>query len=339
MLKVGIAGYGTIGKRVADAVNKSDDMELMGVTKTKPDYGAYIAKRMRIKIYAHSEEDVKNFQDNGFKIEGTLKDLLPKIDIIVDTAPGKKGLLNKTFYEKAGIKMIFQGGEKANVAEVSFNSQANYDEAWGKNSVRVVSCNTTGLSRVLGAVDNKFGIKQAKVVLIRRVADPKEMKGFVDAIEPVLKIPSHHGPDLNTVLPHIPIESLAVAVPTTLMHLHTLMIELKDNASRQEVLNVLKDTPRIILVKGSHNILATNVINEIARDLGRPRNDFPEVVMWDEGINVKDGWCYLIYAVHQESIVQPENIDAIRSMNKMLPKKESIQKTDKTLGLVHGYLF
>ena len=59
--------------------------------------------------------------------------------------------------------MIFQGGEKAEVAEVSFIAQSNYNDSWGKNAVRVVSCNTTGLSRVLGAIDRKFGVKQAKV--------------------------------------------------------------------------------------------------------------------------------------------------------------------------------
>ncbi|MHA1754263.1 MAG: type II glyceraldehyde-3-phosphate dehydrogenase, partial [Candidatus Odinarchaeia archaeon] len=328
MVKVGIAGYGTIGKRVADAVILSDDMELIGVTKTKPDYGAYLAKKKGIDVYAHSSEYLKNFERVNFKVKGTLNDLLSKIDIIVDTAPGKKGILNKPLYEEAGVKMIFQGGEKAEVAEVSFNAQANYEKAWGKNSVRVVSCNTTGLSRVVNAIDNKFGVKQAKVVLIRRAADPKEMKGFINAIQPVLKIPSHHGPDLNTILPHINIESMAVAVPSTLMHVHTLMIELKERAEKDNIIELFKDTDRIILVRGEQGLVATNVVIEVARDLGRPKNDIQEVIMWEDAINVKDGWCYLVYGVHQESIVQPENIDAIRSMNKMLPKEESISKTN-----------
>ena len=34
MIKVAINGYGTIGKRVADAVDAQDDMEVIGVTKT-----------------------------------------------------------------------------------------------------------------------------------------------------------------------------------------------------------------------------------------------------------------------------------------------------------------
>ncbi|RLF70403.1 MAG: glyceraldehyde-3-phosphate dehydrogenase, partial [Thermoplasmata archaeon] len=35
-VKVGINGYGTIGKRVADAVAAQSDMEIVGVTKTRP---------------------------------------------------------------------------------------------------------------------------------------------------------------------------------------------------------------------------------------------------------------------------------------------------------------
>ena len=37
-IKVGINGFGVIGRRVAYAVNKQEDMELIGVGKTSPDY-------------------------------------------------------------------------------------------------------------------------------------------------------------------------------------------------------------------------------------------------------------------------------------------------------------
>ncbi|MFB6095307.1 MAG: glyceraldehyde-3-phosphate dehydrogenase, partial [Halodesulfurarchaeum sp.] len=35
MVRVGINGYGTIGKRVADAVRVQPDMEVLGVAKTR----------------------------------------------------------------------------------------------------------------------------------------------------------------------------------------------------------------------------------------------------------------------------------------------------------------
>ena len=44
-IKVGINGYGTIGKRVATAVAAQDDMELVGVTKTRPNFEALNAVR------------------------------------------------------------------------------------------------------------------------------------------------------------------------------------------------------------------------------------------------------------------------------------------------------
>ena len=44
-IKVAINGYGTIGKRVADAVACQDDMEIIGVTKTRPAFGCDLAVR------------------------------------------------------------------------------------------------------------------------------------------------------------------------------------------------------------------------------------------------------------------------------------------------------
>ena len=38
MIKVGINGFGTIGKRVAEAITLQDDMTVVGVVKTKPTY-------------------------------------------------------------------------------------------------------------------------------------------------------------------------------------------------------------------------------------------------------------------------------------------------------------
>ena len=43
IVKVAINGYGTIGKRVADAVDAQDDMEVVGVTKTGPSFGCEMA--------------------------------------------------------------------------------------------------------------------------------------------------------------------------------------------------------------------------------------------------------------------------------------------------------
>ena len=44
MIRVAINGYGTIGKRVADAVAAQPDMKVVGVSKTRPSHEAYVAR-------------------------------------------------------------------------------------------------------------------------------------------------------------------------------------------------------------------------------------------------------------------------------------------------------
>ena len=123
-----------------------------------------------------------------------------------------------------GVKYIFQGGEKHAMAGMSYTSSANHAENLNAAGTRVVSCNTTGLSRTLVPLYERCGSLKVECTMIRRAADPGDSsKGPINAIKPVLKVPSHHGPDVMTVKPEIDINSMAVAVPTTLMHCHSIV--------------------------------------------------------------------------------------------------------------------
>jgi len=339
--RIGVVGFGTIGKRVAEAITKQPDMELVGVVKTKPDYVAELAVKLGYKLYAVNEDSLKKFEEVELPVEGVLEDLLEKVDLVVDATPGGVGAKNKVIYEQKGIPAIFQGGEKANVAEVSFNSLCNYGEAVGKQYVRVVSCNTTGLLRVLCTLNKAYGLKRVRATIVRRAADPKETKkGPVNAIKPdPVTLPSHHGEDVKTVLRGLDIVTAAVVVPTTLMHVHIVYTQLSKPASTDEIVELLANTPRIVLVEAGKGIVSTADIVELARDLGRKRYDIPELVVWRESISVKGDEVYWTQAVHQESIVVPENIDAIRAMLKLATNaKDSIMLTDKTLNIRKGTL-
>ncbi|HIP85072.1 MAG TPA: glyceraldehyde-3-phosphate dehydrogenase, partial [Pyrodictium sp.] len=84
---------------------------------------------------------------------------------------------------------------------------------------------------------------------------------------------------------------------------------------------------------------STADIVELARDLGRKRYDIPELIVWRESIVVKGDEMYWMQAVHQESIVVPENIDAIRAMLKLaVDASDSIMLTDRTLNIRRGTL-
>lgn len=91
--------------------------------------------------------------DTGIRPEGTLDDLLAQSDVIVDTTPKHVAAGNLPRYQAAGVKVIVQGGEAHSTTGHSFVAQANYATALGRDLTRVVSCNTTSIVRVLGALE------------------------------------------------------------------------------------------------------------------------------------------------------------------------------------------
>lgn len=334
--KVAINGYGTIGKRVADAVSMQDDMEIAGVVKTRPSFEARIALERGYRLFVPAKENAADFEKQGMEVSGKLEELLGDADIVVDATPGDVGAEYRKLYEKHGIKAIWQGGEEHEVAGFSFNSEANYDAAAGRDYARVVSCNTTGLVRVMYALDSQFGVGKARVTLMRRSADPNDIKtGPVNAIVPdPISLPSHHGPDVKTVLPGINITTVAVKLSTTLMHLHALNVKLGKDCSADDIVRTFRSRPRLRLVSGKDRVKSTAEAMELAKDLGRPRGDMWENVIWKDSIAIDDGELYFFQAIHQESDVVPENVDAIRAMLELESDgMRSILKTNAALGI------
>jgi len=334
--KIGVNGFGTIGRRVADAASLQPDMKLVGVAKTKPDYKAKLAVKKGYGVYAATEEGVKAFKEAGIEVLGTVNDLIENVDIIVDATPGGMGEQNKDTYIKNNVKTIFEGGEKARTADISFVAQCNFDEAVGKNFIRCVSCNTTGLCRTLHALDVAFGIKRATATVIRRAADPEDVKkGPIDAIVPdPTSLPSHHGPDVNTVLPNIPLTTLALKVPTTYMHVHAISAILQKPVKREDILNVFENTTRVILVTREDGITSTAQLFDFARDMGRPREDLYEICVWRESVALVENEVYYFQAVHQEADVIPENVDAIRASLETSDREKSMKITNATLNIL-----
>lgn len=335
-VRVGIVGYGTIGKRVADALDMQPDMDLIGITARSYNFRIEVAKRKGWPIFSTEDAEIENLKKNDIPLKGNIHDLLKKVDIIIDCTPSKVGKVNKEkYYIPAGVKAIFQGGEAAEVGEASFNADANFEESRGKDFVRVVSCNTTGMTRLLKAVSDKWKINMVHATLVRRAADPVDVKkGPINAIVPKLTVPSHHGYDVKTVLPDIEVITLAVAVPTTLMHVHCLEIELEgDIPTTAEVVAQFDKRSRIFILRGETGVTSTAEIMELVKDLHHQRGDVVDNCIWQKGLLVEGKKLFLFQAIHQESIVVPENIDCIRAMCTNISKEESMKVTNQTLGI------
>ena len=335
MIRVGVNGYGTIGKRVADAVTAQPDMELVGVAKTRPNYEAEAAIRKGYPLYAAVPERSEAFTDAGIDLAGEVEDLVMASDVVVDSTPSGIGAKNSELYGRYETPAIYQGGEDADVADASFVARANYEVGDAADSLRVVSCNTTGISRLLAPLREAYGVEKARVTLVRRGGDPGQVdRGPINDILPdPIGVPSHHGPDVKTIYPDVNIDTLGVKVPATLMHLHSFNVTLERVPSVEEVKQLLSNESRLFLVPDEAGIDGTGQLKEFAMDTGRPRGDLWENCIWEESIGIEGNDMYLFQSIHQESDVIPENIDAIRAITGWAGKEESMSMTDDRLGV------
>jgi glyceraldehyde-3-phosphate dehydrogenase (NAD(P)) len=126
-------------------------------------------------------------------------------------------------------------------------------------------------------------------------------------------------------------------VPATLMHTHSVNVQLEtdddDAPTADEVRELLDGEDRLFLIPGEYDIDGAGKLKEFALDRGRPRGDLWENCIWSESLTVEGSDLYLFQAIHQESDVVPENIDAIRAVLGEADAAESMATTDETMGV------
>ena len=335
-VRVGVNGYGVIGKRVADAVSQQDDMTLSGIADVVSDYRIRLAAQRGYRVFAATDDSINGISGAGISVSGTLQDLLRESDIVVDCTPKKIAAGNRKHYENAHVKAIWHGGEKHELAGFSFVAQVNYRDAIGRDFARIVSCNTTALCRIVHALHSRGWVKRVRSFIMRRGTDPWEShaNGMINTVIPETKVPSHQGPDVKTVMPGLDITTLAAAGPFNLSHIHFAMIEVNHPVEQGEIVEAFRQSPRIALIRASDGLVALNSVIELTRDLNRPRGDLWEVALWEDAIAFNGTDICLTYQVHNESIVIPETIDCIRAMMEVeTDGAASIAMTDRSLGI------
>ena len=335
-IKVGVAGYGVIGQRLADGVALQGDMELVGVADVAPTLSVRALKErgMPYKLYTAAPDNRTALDEAGIPISGTLEDLVKQVDIMLDATSAGVGLKNKALYAKYGKKAIFQGGEKNSVADVFFHGYANYEAGLGADFLKLTSCNTTGLIRAVDCIDRTVGVEKVAITIIRRVADPGDYhRGLTNALQ-IDKAPSHQALDLMTIMPHIEATGILIHTPVTHGHIITVVLTPKKDVSVEEAIDIFKAHPRIRVVSIDEGFLGNASLFRYARDLGNPRGDMYEIALWSDSV-VKSGKD-IMFAINipQESVVIPESIDAIRSAMKMQEtRKTGTDETNKYLGI------
>jgi glyceraldehyde-3-phosphate dehydrogenase (NAD(P)) len=138
---------------------------------------------------------------------------------------------------------------------------------------------------------------------------------------------------VNTIFPDLDIDTLGLKVPATLMHMHSVNVTLESEADAADVRELLEGESRLFVIPEHFDIDGAGKLKEYAQDVGRPRADIWENCVWGESLTMEDDDLYLFQAIHQESDVVPENVDAIRAVTGSADQQESMETTDEAMGL------
>lgn len=339
--RVGVNGYGVIGKRVADAVRAQHDMQLVGVSDVVSDYRIKTAVALGLAVYSSTSEGASDMAASGISVCGSLDELLDAVDVIVDCTAAKIiADRNLERYREHGVKAIFQGGEKHTLTGHSFVAHANYATALG---ARQHACGVLQYHRDGANVDGPARSRAAR----QGPRSPRSPRDGPVGIRP-LRDHEHRcprkphsqspGPNAQTVEPDLDVVTMAAKGSHTQNHLHYWIVELTRPARREEVLDALRAAPRIALVRAADGIVATNSTIELMRDLGRPRGDMFEVAVWKDILTVNGAELFFTYTVDNQAVVIPETMDAIRALCATVSDPAESMRNRSGVGCATGLL-
>lgn len=82
-------------------------------------------------------------EEAGWPMVGGLSNPLGAVDVVVDCAPNNIAAGNLTLHHEHGVKSVFTGSTEHALTGDPFVAHANHDSTKGRDTTRVISCNTT----------------------------------------------------------------------------------------------------------------------------------------------------------------------------------------------------
>jgi len=259
-IRVGINGFGRIGRMVFRAAQDFDDVEVVGINDLlEPDYLAYMLKYDSVhrRFKGDISVDGNTLVVNGNKIRLSAERDPAQLkwgDLDVDVVVESTGLfLTKETAQKhidAGAKKVIMSAPSKDDTPM-FVFGVNDDKYAGEAIISNASCTTNCLAPIAKVVDDNFGLKRGLMTTVHAVTasqktvDGPSMKdwrggrGILDNI-----IPSSTGAAkaVGKVLPQLngKLTGMAFRVPTPDVSVVDLTVELERGASYEEICAAMK---------------------------------------------------------------------------------------------------
>ncbi|MDX8399153.1 MAG: type I glyceraldehyde-3-phosphate dehydrogenase [Gallionellaceae bacterium] len=260
-IKVGINGFGRIGRMVFRAASKDfPEIEVVAINDLlEPDYLAYMLKYDSVhgRFNGDVAVDGSNLVVNGKSIRLTaerdpanLKWNEAGVDIVIECTGF---FLTKDTCQKhidAGAKKVIQSAPSKDDTPM-FVYGVNHDKYQGEAIVSAASCTTNALAPVAKVLNDTFGIKRGLMTTVhaatatqKTVDGPsnKDWRGGRGILENIIPSSTGAAKAVGIVIPELnkKLTGMAFRVPTSDVSVVDLTVELNKETTYEEIVAAMK---------------------------------------------------------------------------------------------------
>lgn len=260
-IRVGINGFGRIGRMVFRAAQDFDDIEVVGINDLlDPEYLAYMLKHDSVhgRFKGDVSIDGATLVVNGKNIRLTAERDPAELkwdDLNVDVVVESTGLfLTKETAQKhidAGARKVIMSAPSKDDTPM-FVYGVNDDKYSGEDIISNASCTTNCLAPVAKVVNDKFGLKRGLMTTVhaatatqKTVDGPsmKDWRGGRGILENIIPSSTGAAKAVGVVLPELngKLTGMAFRVPTSDVSVIDLTVELENDASYEEICSAMKE--------------------------------------------------------------------------------------------------
>ncbi len=259
-IRVGINGFGRIGRMVFRAAQNFDDVEVVGINDLlDPDYLAYML--IHDSVHGRFKGEVTIDGDtlvvNGKSIRLTAErdpSQLKWDEVNADVVIESTGLfLTKETAQKhidAGAKKVIMSAPSKDDTPM-FVFGVNDDSYAGEAIISNASCTTNCLAPVAKVINDNFGLKRGLMTTVhaatasQKVVDGPSMKdwrGGRGILENIIPSSTGAAKAVGVVLPELngKLTGMAFRVPTSDVSVIDLTVELENEASYEDICAAMK---------------------------------------------------------------------------------------------------
>ncbi len=285
-IRVGVNGFGRIGRMVFRAAQDFDDIEIVGINDLlDPEYLAYMLKYDSVhgRFNGDISVDGNNLIVNGSTIRLTAERDPAELkwgDLGVDLVVESTGLF---LTAETAQKHIDAGAPKVIMSAPSkddtpmFVYGVNNEKYDGQAIISNASCTTNCLAPIAKVVDDNFGLKRGLMTTVhaatatqKTVDGPsmKDWRGGRGILENIIPSSTGAAKAVDKVLPHLngKLTGMAFRVPTSDVSVVDLTVELEKGGSYDDVCAAMKSASegamKGVLAYTEDKVVSTDFVHE-----------------------------------------------------------------------------